>query len=307
MARSHPRQAPRFVAGLTGALVLACGGRTALRGAGADGGPTGFCAPSVLAPSGACAQATCAGGECTAVLFTGVVTDVAADDTSVFWTTDSSVMKASSCGADVVTLATCTSPDAIVVDSDGIYVTTLDGALVKIPKQGGAPVVLATFADRAVGLAVSNGVVYWTTRNEATQQGALRSVPAAGGAAAALFSGPIDPGLAVDATAAYFASDRALTKLYLDGTGSASLADNQLIQSIAVDPTNVYWDDGCGRVEELNVPGLGDGLLSSGSSSLLGREPRRRAPVRRRSRARRRPSPSTRLPSSGPTGNPCEA
>ena len=146
---------------------------------------------------------------------------IVADATSVFWTTQGSLGSAGGyapgsgavmrfdfpaiasddAGAPdpgddgggssaAVVAASQNQPFAITLDSANVYWTTAgtnanayaDGAVMRAPLAGGAPVAIATSQSYPYGLALDATHVYWASYGSGQSTGALMAAPIAGGA-----------------------------------------------------------------------------------------------------------------------------
>jgi hypothetical protein len=96
---------------------------------------------------------------------TSVVTGLAVDGTSVYWTDGDAVAKVPIGGGTVTTLAMAQKPKLAATDAAYVYYVE-NGTLKKVPTVGGAVVPLAPCA--AAGLAVDATHVYWTDTTAGT-------------------------------------------------------------------------------------------------------------------------------------------
>ena len=92
---------------------------------------------------------------------------LAVDAQSVYWTTRTAVMRAGLDGSGATTLASGT-PSSVAVDASSIYWTVgadrySGGAVMKMPREGGASVKIAVGQDSPWSIAVNSTSVYWTT------------------------------------------------------------------------------------------------------------------------------------------------
>jgi hypothetical protein len=144
---------------------------------------------------------------------------------------------------------------------------TSTGSIVKAPKAGGTPVVLAadffpaTAAERLSasapgGIVVDATNVYWTS----PESGAVLTVPLAGGSAVTLASGQNNPhSIALDTTSVYWANLDAVMKMpKAGGTPVALAAGLAFVSTIVLDSTSVYWSDATAPGSVKKVP-LGGG------------------------------------------------
>jgi hypothetical protein len=102
---------------------------------------------------------------------------IAVDATSVYWTTNTTVMKVPIGGGTSITLASGQDSSGsgnlgidtgIAVDATSVYWTNLGaGEVRKVPLDGGASVVLAT-GTSPLRIAVDDTAVYWTDHGNGT-------------------------------------------------------------------------------------------------------------------------------------------
>jgi len=253
--------------GLLAAGLLGCGARTDLGGArhvdaSTDAaGDAGVCMP-VLSDAG-CAPSSCMSGTCTSTLVAEPVNDLVVDATSIYWTTNNALMKASLCGANAVSLAVCVQPTLLAIDADDVYFVEqaaheqqVTSTVSRIPKAGGSAVKLATFDNEQVlALALNGTELFLSLSTYASIQGRLVRLPIATGIPQTLFTGEMEMGLAVDDDYVFWGSMPNLMRAAHDGTGQLKLADAFLaivsdsgVSAIALDAEYTYWTGGCGAV-----------------------------------------------------------
>lgn len=163
----------------------------------------------------------------------------------------------------------------IAVDEETVYyvLATENGAVMRVPRDGGTPTVLASGQHSPWGLTVDATSVYWTTSGNLSDaqsdggqsftSGSVMKVARTGGAPTTLVSsipygfveiGWSPPMVAVDDTSVYwtnvgfedptaqFTPTGSVTKVPLGGGSPVALAPRQTAPAaIAVDGTNAYW------------------------------------------------------------------
>ncbi|HEX4512887.1 MAG TPA: hypothetical protein VH054_05105, partial [Polyangiaceae bacterium] len=152
-------------------MLLHCGARTDLGGTAPDS-----CA-SVTPTS--CAKPVCTGGTCIATVADQPTYGIAIDDEHVFWTTDGALMRADKCGANATVLVGCARELSIRGESaDDVYfvqtsVSPLEERLLRVSKNGGPPLELATFDADIWALAVENDAIFVTVTPENSIEGRI--------------------------------------------------------------------------------------------------------------------------------------
>ncbi|HEX4337671.1 MAG TPA: hypothetical protein VH062_17275 [Polyangiaceae bacterium] len=146
-------------------------------------------------------------------------------------------------------------PQGVAVDTSGVYVTNspdnviadgslIDGQILKVPLDGGTPIVLA-IAPATTGITVDATSVYWTSPDK------ILKAPLTGGAVTVVASGQVYPTqLVVDVTDVYWTSpgeaenDGAIMKAPIAGGTPTVLASHLYSPwALAVDAGYVYWVD----------------------------------------------------------------
>lgn len=126
-----------------------------------------------------------------------------------------------------------------------------DGALLRVPIDGGAVETLATVDGRAYGVALDAANVYWSN----SELDAIMRLPLSGGSSSPLVttSNVINANVQVDAANVYFNDvfTGRILKGSLGGGTATKLAEGNTPMTVAIDDNNVYWvdteDDGAVR------------------------------------------------------------
>jgi Cys-tRNA(Pro) deacylase len=151
--------------------------------------------------------------------------------------------------AGLVTLAdgqTC--PWGMAIDDVNVYWTDCgdpgEGAVLQVPKAGGAVITLAT-GNGLSGIGVSGGSVYWVASTVGSTSGTIMSVPIGGGAPVTLAHQSGAPShLAVDETGVFWFDDTQgpIMSVPLAGGAAVTVATGgDGMSFLALDATSVYW------------------------------------------------------------------
>jgi len=148
-------------------------------------------------------------------------------------------------------------PYAITLDNANVYWTETGSAtgtgsfdrVMKAPKAGGTPTVIASAQNFPADIAVDANNVYWTNNGNGT----VMMAPLAGGTPTVIASGQTFPfGIAVDQTSVYWtnngtSSGGTVMKAPISGGAATIIASGQNFPlAIAVDQTSVYWTNNGG-------------------------------------------------------------
>lgn len=220
---------------------------------------------------------------------------LAVDSAYVYWTdsdgngTPGSIRKVPITGGSPTVVATARSPFDVAVDANNIYWTDngdikagaiqpSTGTVMKMPRIGGTPVVLASGQDGPAGIAIDSSRVYWTN----IRSGTVMTVSLGGGTPIALASGQDLPRqIAVDSAYVYWTNsgqssgghDSGVEK---SGTGTVMkvpaaggtpvtlAADQYSPMNIAVDATNAYWTNADTSVMKVGLAGGVPVVLATG-------------------------------------------
>lgn len=134
----------------------------------------------------------------------------------------------------------------LAVDADSVYLTSeVDGLVVRVPKAGGSPTVLARVPG-PTQVALDGTHVYFSTFAKQPEGGTVQRVPKAGGAPEVLARGFAGIGaLALDESDLYFRSNQGMIKLPKGGgqpTVLLARTESQNISGACVDATHVYFN-----------------------------------------------------------------
>jgi hypothetical protein len=211
---------------------------------------------------------------------------IAIDGDSIYWTTyttsgcpeyggpcapDGAVMKAPLTGGAAKQLAShLEHPGNVAVDATNVYWTVtgdnyFNGAVFKVPRDGGTPMALAQhqLGVRAeIALSATN--VYWVQVKQADGGGgnALVTVPIQGGAITEVADAV--GLLRADGTSIYLFDQYGIVKQPFDGGSSTRIGGLGRVQPVALafDTTNIYWSNQLpydGSIMTLNAPSCSAG------------------------------------------------
>ncbi len=92
---------------------------------------------------------------------------MATDDDSIFWvnfTSGGSVSRIAKNGTGYAKLAVANGPRTIAIDADHVFWTSVEGAILRLPKTGGSPATITQQGVGVVSLFVYDADVYWAHR-----------------------------------------------------------------------------------------------------------------------------------------------
>lgn len=208
----------------------------------------------------ACEGEACFSGTCVASVLAvgqGVVTDLALDVDTVYFSNDSTISRVPKAGGSVSVLAAdLAQPGALAVDDQNVYFTT-DTAVMKVDKKGGQAVVLASQQDPLWDLAIDSDFVYWTTHHDC---GEVKRVPKNGTQRETLVVDAAKPRtLAVDGSFVYWTTfdGKSIRKLDKGGAGIpvALVSGQHAAHNLVVDAEGLYFSAGSSDVASLALTG----------------------------------------------------
>lgn len=180
---------------------------------------------------------------------------VATDGTYAYWATaGSGNIRRALLGPPVSPGTTLTSgqagADGVAVDAASIYWTTKtsSGTIMKMPKSGGVPVVLASNQANPHSIAVDANYVYWTNRGDGTaNSGSVNRVPTGGGAVTTYADlQPSPHTIAIDANYVYWTDSVAgsVMRVPLAGGSPVPVVANEAApMGLVVTSTCLYFAD----------------------------------------------------------------
>jgi hypothetical protein len=214
--------------------------------------------------NGAILQTPIAGGEIITLAFgQAQPIAIAVDEAQVFWIASDDVLAVPIGGGQLTTIATDPlHPAALVDDGTNLYWLDsgngADGALIGWSPASGTATTLAAALSKSQALTFDTDTLYWATF---ASDGAIESLPKAGGAMAATLASGLGGilALAVDATSVYSTNhfDGTITRTPKTGGLPITLASGFTgLSGLAVDATDLYWTDtGTGYVDRLPLAG----------------------------------------------------
>jgi hypothetical protein len=173
---------------------------------------------------------------------------IAVDASGVYWVTNFSLMTAPLDGGPATEVGSVFVGSSVAVDASHAYVAAFD-EIVKLPKTGGAPQVLAT-ASYVSTLTIDDAGVFFTV--DTFTGSSLRRVGKSGGAVLPLISEGCEDelslyspmGIAKDVDRVYWATHTGNHVWSVAATGGTPLGfgfDGEYPSALAIDDGHVYW------------------------------------------------------------------
>jgi len=208
---------------------------------------------------------------------------VIADSTNVYWLEEGGATpglhKMPAGGSTSTVLDPVVDSRSIAVDATSVYWASYDGtnaSIMKVPIGGGTPTTLATGLRIPQFVTVDTVNVYWNDM----QANTINSVPIAGGIVGTLDA---DEGTTVMSIAArkgwvYWAtmvSPGGIAEVPAGGGSLKVFATTKGAEYFAIDDYDVYWTDGLGGIERMQIGGgtvstvVYFGILSNGNASCI--------------------------------------
>jgi hypothetical protein len=169
---------------------------------------------------------------------------IAVDSTYVYWGSTDEIMRVPIGGGARTTFASTQAVGGIVSDANDLYWSNGKDAVMKAPREGGRPTVVANATASAYVAAVDATNVYWTDMSSGT----ISKAPVGGGAATVLATGQSAGALALDATNVYWTNydndqpgATVMTIPIAGGTPTTLASGIRGPAGIAVGRSSVYW------------------------------------------------------------------
>ncbi len=184
--------------------------------------------------------------------------------------------------ATIITLAQgLNRPWNLTVDANSVYWVENDarnGAVKKVPINGGAVTTLSSGLVEPSAIAVDNSFVYWIERNNGSN-GSIKKIPLGGGSPTTLATGlnNAQNHMALDASFIYFGDGisgggGAIRKVSKSGGAVTTLVSTGILNlrtAIAVDLSYVYFTDDLNNIKRVPVNGGTVTTIGSGNPSAM--------------------------------------
>ena len=168
--------------------------------------------------------------------------------------TSADPLNCGACGAVCAPSVLMTDPafisGRVAADATSVYFTSgIDDWIRKVAATGGSPITLFSGSGNSYSQAIAVGSthVYWSSFDRQTGQSSVLAVSVDGGEPTTIVSGQTSmTAIAVDSTNLYWLGtlDGKVMKAPLAGGEPTTLATEGLLESLAVDATNVYYTTG---------------------------------------------------------------
>lgn len=218
------------------------------------------------------ASSTLAEGESTPIA-------VALDDAWVYWVSfasGGSVARVGKAGTDYAQLAVTNAPRSLALDAERVFWSTVEGAIMHLPKSGGTPTPLTQAGPGVCSVFVNEDHIYWTNRlsGDVSRLDKLDTTGASLTTVATSQSNPtavyvdaqhvywLEAGPSFDGADCFAASGRVLRTPHAQLGTIEEVASGQACPArITGDATHVYWTNQ-GTVEETTLAYRFDGSVA---------------------------------------------
>jgi hypothetical protein len=253
-----------FGLAVTGALLFGCGSS----GGGGNGGTSG-------------AGNDCdASSPCATTIIGGLdgVTGIVVDGTNIYYAvwpaTGGAIYSVPLGGGSPSQLAKASGPALMATDGTNIYWAEAGGEdVMSVPISGGTPTTVAQSQTSSAyyGVAVQDGVLYWTSPSEGNVYEKLLASTSPNGFAIASSQAGCT-GVTFTPGALFFSVTTGVEKMTLpDETPRSIFSDSKRAYGVATDGVNVYWaDQTAGTVSRVPVSGGATTVVVSGESRPTG-------------------------------------
>jgi hypothetical protein len=178
---------------------------------------------------------------------------IAADDSSVYWTSEEGIIRAPHSGGTPKALVTgLTPPMGLSLDRGNLYwYSVIDGKVMRASASGGTPRKWFEPELTLHDYFAHDGQLFWALGSQGKVE--IRRTAASGGAPLTVTSGQSIPvELTADGSNVYWTTGDAVMKAPKEGgSATAIVQGTDRSISVVVDESSVYWTDRGGRIQKV--------------------------------------------------------